>query len=319
MKDLKHIVVLAPGGLDPSGAIARGAGLLGDGGTMTVLDVLQELPLLARAVLPDDVDTMHLRERERERELTSSIDGLMNPLRSAIKVRVLAGSPAVTTSTIAAEENAQLLLKVSIGATPQAELDAVDRKLLRKCPCAVWMVAPGPARPIRNVLAGIEVYSDDADHALARRIVAHAQAVAKPDAAKVYAIHAWNVVGEGVLRRHLSPSDVEAHIRHMHLDADAAFRRVLDGLDEVLPGPNRCLVRGEPASAIAGMAGKIGADLIVIGTVARAGLPGLVIGNTAESLLSRINGELLVVKPQGFVSPLLAGHAAAVMLPPIYA
>lgn len=317
MKNLKHIVIFAPAGLDPSGAVARGTSLLDAGGTITVLDVLPELPLLARTVLPDELDTMHVRERERE--LTAILDGLTTPTRAAIRVRVLAGNPAVCASQYVAEEHVELLLKVSAGATREGEFDALDRKLLRKCPCAVWVVAPGPTRPLRNVLAGVEVDSDAADQALARRIVAHAQAVSKPDLATVSVIHVWNVVGESVLRRHLSPQEVETHVRRMRLDADAGFRRVLDGMDEAVPEPSRYLVRGEPASAIVAMAENIGADLVVIGTVARTGLPGLVIGNTAESLLSRVDGELLVVKPQGFVSPLVATQVAAITLPSIYA
>jgi nucleotide-binding universal stress UspA family protein len=44
-------------------------------------------------------------------------------------------------------------------------------------------------------------------------------------------------------------------------------------------------------------------DLIVMGTVARTGLGGLLIGNTAESVLQRVDCSVLAVKPEGFVSP----------------
>jgi len=41
-----------------------------------------------------------------------------------------------------------------------------------------------------------------------------------------------------------------------------------------------------------------------MGTVARTGIPGLIIGNTAESILSDIDCSLLAVKPEGFVTPI---------------
>ena len=40
-----------------------------------------------------------------------------------------------------------------------------------------------------------------------------------------------------------------------------------------------------------------------MGTVARTGIPGLLIGNTAETILQRVDCSVLAVKPDGFVSP----------------
>jgi len=41
-----------------------------------------------------------------------------------------------------------------------------------------------------------------------------------------------------------------------------------------------------------------------MGTVARTGIKGLIIGNTAEVILNGIQCSVLAVKPDGFVSPL---------------
>ncbi|MFC6670537.1 universal stress protein [Marinobacterium aestuariivivens] len=46
-----------------------------------------------------------------------------------------------------------------------------------------------------------------------------------------------------------------------------------------------------------------GIDLLVMGTVARTGIPGFVIGNTAENLVRKIGCSLLALKPPGFTSP----------------
>lgn len=42
-------------------------------------------------------------------------------------------------------------------------------------------------------------------------------------------------------------------------------------------------------------------DLVIMGTLARSGLKGIVIGNTAESVLGALNCPVLRVKPIGFV------------------
>ncbi len=46
-----------------------------------------------------------------------------------------------------------------------------------------------------------------------------------------------------------------------------------------------------------------GIDLVVMGTVARGGLAGLLIGNAAERMLRKLPCSVLAVKPDGFVSP----------------
>ncbi|HNA21902.1 MAG TPA: universal stress protein, partial [Agitococcus sp.] len=44
-------------------------------------------------------------------------------------------------------------------------------------------------------------------------------------------------------------------------------------------------------------------DLVVMGSVARTGIAGLIIGNTAETILEQLQCSVLVLKPQGFISP----------------
>jgi len=40
-----------------------------------------------------------------------------------------------------------------------------------------------------------------------------------------------------------------------------------------------------------------------MGTVARTGIPGLIIGNTAETVFSQVSCSILTIKPAGFKSP----------------
>lgn len=43
--------------------------------------------------------------------------------------------------------------------------------------------------------------------------------------------------------------------------------------------------------------------LVVMGTAARTGIPGFIMGNTAETILNRPDCSVLAVKPPGFVTP----------------
>ena len=63
------------------------------------------------------------------------------------------------------------------------------------------------------------------------------------------------------------------------------------------------LVQGPPREAIPTLASAVEADLVIMGTVARTGIPGFIVGNTAEMILSQITCSVLAVKPPGFSSP----------------
>ncbi|MEQ1895543.1 MAG: universal stress protein [Planctomycetota bacterium] len=51
------------------------------------------------------------------------------------------------------------------------------------------------------------------------------------------------------------------------------------------------------------MVERVGAGLLVMGSVSRGGITGLLLGNTAERLLDRVSCSLLTIKPRDFVSP----------------
>ena len=60
---------------------------------------------------------------------------------------------------------------------------------------------------------------------------------------------------------------------------------------------------GTAATVIPELARQLHADLVAIGTVARTGIAGWLIGNTAEAILEQLQCSVVAVKPSGFVSP----------------
>jgi len=63
------------------------------------------------------------------------------------------------------------------------------------------------------------------------------------------------------------------------------------------------MVAGDPRVVLPRMASQLNIGLIVMGTVARTGLSGLIMGNTAEDILRSVECSVLAVKPEGFVTP----------------
>lgn len=63
------------------------------------------------------------------------------------------------------------------------------------------------------------------------------------------------------------------------------------------------VLEGLAAEEVSRFARWAALDLLVMGTIGRAGIPGLLIGNTAEETLHRVGCSILALKPPGFVSP----------------
>ena len=62
-------------------------------------------------------------------------------------------------------------------------------------------------------------------------------------------------------------------------------------------------MKGWARQEIPAVAKRIDADLVVMGTVGRTGVPGFIMGNTAETILNQINCSVLAIKPPGFSTP----------------
>jgi len=63
------------------------------------------------------------------------------------------------------------------------------------------------------------------------------------------------------------------------------------------------LIKGQPHTAIPRFIEDHDVDLVVMGSVARSGIPGFFVGNTAEKILDNVDCSVLVLKPEGWNSP----------------
>ena len=70
-----------------------------------------------------------------------------------------------------------------------------------------------------------------------------------------------------------------------------------------LPASRIHLLKGDPEALIPGLAKRKRIELLVMGTVTRAGVAGFIMGNTAEWVLTQVDCSVLTTKPAGFVSP----------------
>lgn len=202
---------------------------------------------------------------------------------------------------------------------------STDQHLLRKCPCPVWMQPTGASSEAKHVIAAVDVDLADAAEpdtlmALNRRVIQTACAVAAPTGAQVTVLHAWDAVGEGLVWAFSSDGHsrvtADRYVNEILHGRQQAMRRLLEAVKGDLPATKHpalepSLIRGAPETVIQEQSRALAADVVVMGTVARTGLSGVFIGNTAENIINTLECPVLAVKPDGFVSPLDARFGTA--------
>ena len=173
-------------------------------------------------------------------------------------------------------------------------------KLLHNCPCPVWITKPGEKREVQHVLVASDLgeVSLDALHM--------AVTFGQLTDTRTHLLHAVEYDFEkGLWRAYMPEDELDAFRAKRRADAERTLQDQLAQTDHrTLPyGVQVHLAEGPADDAILAAVKQYDIDLLVMGTVARSGIPGLVIGNTAERLLPQVPCSLLAVKPAGFESP----------------
>lgn len=171
---------------------------------------------------------------------------------------------------------------------------SVAHKLLRKCPCPVWVVKPGAAAPPRRLLAAADLGP------VGEAVTFSAARLAQEAAAKLFVVHALQlplavqVEGEAATEQWLARARDEAERTLATQLREAGRAEGADGIHVGLTSPTRAVLAGVE---------RLDPDLVVMGTISRGGIAGLLVGNTAERLLGRLDRSILAVKPSDFVCP----------------
>jgi nucleotide-binding universal stress UspA family protein len=116
-------------------------------------------------------------------------------------------------------------------------------------------------------------------------------------------LQAWAPFAERMVRSHSSDDAFAAYVEDVRRRTAGDLRQLAQSFGDRLSAVQTIHRRGEPEEVIPEFVVAQGIDLLVMGTVARAGIAGVLIGNTAERVLRKLPCSVLAVKPAGFVSP----------------
>jgi nucleotide-binding universal stress UspA family protein len=257
-------------------------------------------------------------EAEEER-----LGQLVDPCREpgvAIESRVLVGDPAAAIVRAVMADGYDMVWKPP-GESERLRdrfIGSTDMRLIRACPRPVAIVGRHrPEEGRRVTVAAVDVASgpgrEEVNDDLNDRVLQLALAGVPEAETRLHVVHAWTLYGETIMRSpraQVNPEELNALLEKEHAARQAAleglverFRSGLTPSEAARFTPDLHLVKGDPATAIPGELERLGADLLVMGTISRRGLTGFLIGNAAEKILHQLSCSVLVTKPDGFVSP----------------
>ena len=174
-------------------------------------------------------------------------------------------------------------------------------QLIRKCPCPVWVAPRNPMpRGEGSVLSAVAL-----GHGPTPKVLGLAASIAALSERKWHVLHVPEYPLEGGMRlRNVDADEVQAYEKECRESAWAELHTLTDDLaKEAGVELKLWMAEGRPSDQIVQAEARLDAALIVLGTINRGGLAGLVIGTTAERTIARARSSVLAVKPDDFVCP----------------
>ena len=312
MKRFKKILVVAHSKSKGQVTLKRAVALAETNqATLTVVEAIERLPPDAQTLITsmplEDIQNMIVEERLK------GLNQLISPIKEKgiqVSSKVLLGTPFIEIihEVLRNKHDLVMITAESNGGLRETLFSTTTMHLMRKCPCPVWAIRATKRGRFARILAAVDLDpSDEVKSQLNAKIIQLAASLAQSEKSKLHVIHTWSLYGESFL-------STLARVQERDMDelvnkAEKVHKKWLEGfLQEYTPGIPKSqihLMHGDAGRLIPELARKKRIELFVMGTVGRTGIPGLLIGNTAERILQCVTCSVLAVKPDGFISPVM--------------
>lgn len=318
MKNLKNVIIYADGDLDPE-VLERSLHIARTfNARITVAHVVEGSASHTFLSKPDldlgEVERQmvaHRRELLDQALLDHDCGGI------DISVQVLIGDPLQKIIELAGSLEHSLLIKAPCpdNGLRKKLFGGIDLQLMRACPCPVEIGRVVRKEGLSRVCVALDYDGpDERKYLLNERLLDAALLALSNRHLDLYILHAWTIYGHSLLasgRGKLSPENLEKLNESEYAQREAWLQNRLaqfvskldDGQVERFT-PRVEILRGQPIDVIPHRVDELDADLLCLGTASRSGLKALLVGNSAEEILQRVNCAVGVIKPEGFKSPL---------------
>lgn len=317
MRRFMNILYVNESSVEQEKALARAVSLAeNNNARLTVIDVI---PVITAGIgLPPGGPISSDLQTWVASEHLHRLEKLVSPFVAKLKIKleVLVGKTFLEVIRAVLRNAYDLVIKPAEDLVLLESLfGSNDMHLLRKCPCPVWLLNRNEKTCFNNILAAVDFdpfnpLTSQLD--LNLEILELSSSLAIAENATLHIVHAWDAFAESTLLSRASTSeksvvdyvDIE-HRRHANglVLLNGELSKLIGERSYKKLSPRHHLPKGPAEKAIARLAKDLRADLVVMGTIARTGIAGFIIGNTAETILDQLTCSVLAVKPPGFVTP----------------
>ena len=173
----------------------------------------------------------------------------------------------------------------------------VDWQILRKCPTPILVVKDGDWKHQRRILVAVNVSDDEneAHSSFNDELVSLSMDLADSlDRGNIHLVTAYppTPINMAIDLPEFSTGDGNSGLRGQYLLNMKALRQKYGISDD-----HTHVLEGFPEDVIPQVAEKLEAELVILGTIGRTGLSAAFLGNTAEHVISKLNCNLLAIKP----------------------
>jgi len=317
MKRFKNILYVNESYVDQESTVARAVALAkSHQADLTAMDVIPtEFVTIGFGLPPDGPISTKLREgmiADRQSALNSLFQSYAEQLN--IQLHVSVGKRFIDVIRAVLKNKYDLVIKpAEIPYWTHRLFGSDDLHLLRKCPCPVWLVKSSDRSNYSNIMAAVDFDPLEPLNTveLNRGILELAGSLALSEVASLHIVHAWEASSEKCMASiGLSSKDIKKHLEYEHNYHRENLQRLGDNLRNWLGkdayddlSPSFHLPKGSAKEVIAPLARELGADLVVMGTIARTSISGFFMGNTAECILDQLACSVLAIKPPDFKTP----------------
>lgn len=312
MKHFSNILFVTQLVSDDSAAFGQALKLAQDNqAALSVVTVVEGLTSHASAASRTVYEQMVAERREELEAFVRST----TPKEVTVETKVLTGKTFVEIIREVLRFDRDLVVKsIEKDDRKHQEFSFTDMKLMRKCPCPVWLIKTTQQTGYREILVGVEYEPENPENdELNRHLLEMSASLAIAEFSELHVVHAWRLENESFMRgprMGYTNAEVDTMVREEEAKRQQWLTAIVAECCATLGQeaadylkPQLHMVEGSARNVVPQCAKDLGAELVVLGTVARTGISGLLMGNTAEAILDQIDCSVLAVKPSAFISP----------------
>jgi len=248
MKRFKNILFVIDYELQDCEAFNRAVALAENNqANLTVVSILDEFPKDKKhkiyGVSITELQDVMLEKRRLQ------LERQVAPIRKKIRVntKVLIGTPFMALIWEVLRFKRDILIKVAEKEDGVIErfFASTDMRLLRKCPCPVWLMKSRQAEIPRKILAAVDFDPCDknmADNEINRQIIEMSTSLALSEFIELHIVHVWNAYGETNLRSGFAEqaeADVDSYVEGIRLEHKNQLDELLANFSDISGTPSQ--------------------------------------------------------------------------------